>query len=269
MFTSPLWDVWSAVCWHCTCTWITQWRPENCFQTHVQVGSGEIGPLQVRAAQVGVRQVAAAQIGHLEIDVTQIQSGQISAAEIKTLKSQRVRELKFNLMWFEWWRWLKHCDSAVPDSAARISWVSPGENGQTLCGRWESGPPEAASSVQRVRTWSWCCQGSDHITEGGSHLILIGSIKTACQQTLEWTEQPDWDRFKRSLLVCNQRFVRLRKWSYNRSVAYRLWIYVKSCHGNMFARQTGRFPWLIGQKLFKLLCCIPLCSLCQFIKCSK
>lgn len=70
----------------------------NCFQTHVQVGSGEIGPLQVRAAQVGVRQVAAAQIGHLEIDVTQIQSGQISAAEIKTLKSQRVRELKFNLM---------------------------------------------------------------------------------------------------------------------------------------------------------------------------
>lgn len=100
MFTSPLWDVWSAVCWHCTCTWITQWRPENCFQTHVQVGSGEIGPLQVRAAQVGVRQVAAAQIGHLEIDVTQIQSGQISAAEIKTLKSQRVRELKFNLMWW-------------------------------------------------------------------------------------------------------------------------------------------------------------------------
>lgn len=47
-----------------------------------------------------MRQVAAAQIGHLEIDVTQIQSGQISASEIKTLKSQRVRELQFDLMWW-------------------------------------------------------------------------------------------------------------------------------------------------------------------------
>lgn len=69
------------------------------FQTHVQVGAGEIGPLQVRAAQVGVRQVAAAQIGHLEVDVTQIKAGQISAAEVKTLTSQREREEKFNLMW--------------------------------------------------------------------------------------------------------------------------------------------------------------------------
>lgn len=127
-------------------------------------------------------------------------------------------------------------------------------------GEWSSGGCEFCSESKNVvmmlsREWS--------------HLILIGSIKTACKQTLVWTEQPDWDRFKRSLLVCNQRFVRLRKWSYNRSVAYKLWIYVKSCNGNMFARQTGSFPRLIGQKLFKLLCCIPLCSLCQFIKCSK
>lgn len=189
MFTSPLWDVSSAVCWYCTCTWITQWRRGNRFQTHVQVGSGEIGPLQIRAAQVGVRQVAAAQIGHLEIDVTQIQPGQISAAEIKTLKSQRVRELQFNLTWWSDDGDRTHCDWAVPDSAARTSWVSPGENGQTLCGRWESGPPEAASSVQRVRTWSWLMINPDP-----------GSIKTACRQTLVWTEQPDWDRFKKVAL---------------------------------------------------------------------
>lgn len=57
------------------------------FQTHIQVGSRKIRPLQIGAAQVGVRQIAAAEIGHLEIDVTQIESGQISAAEVKTLRT--------------------------------------------------------------------------------------------------------------------------------------------------------------------------------------
>lgn len=37
-------------------------------------------------------QIAAAEISHLEIDVTQIKSGQISATEIKTLKTGRVTE---------------------------------------------------------------------------------------------------------------------------------------------------------------------------------
>lgn len=57
-------------------------------QTYVQVGSGEIRPLQVGAAQVGVHQVAAAQVRHLEIDVAQIEAGQIGTAEIKTLKKR-------------------------------------------------------------------------------------------------------------------------------------------------------------------------------------
>lgn len=34
-----------------------------------------------------MRQIAAAEIGHLEIDVTQIESGQISPAEVKTLRT--------------------------------------------------------------------------------------------------------------------------------------------------------------------------------------
>ena len=51
-------------------------------------------------------------------------------------------------------------------------------------------------------------QATDHITAGGSHLILLSSVKTAgvkdVKQTLVWPEQQDWDRLKRSVSFCFQ-----------------------------------------------------------------
>lgn len=49
-----------------------------------------------------------------------------------------------------WWGKWKHVHFAVPDSGALTWWVLPGENEQTPCGKWESGPQEAVSSVVKV-----------------------------------------------------------------------------------------------------------------------
>lgn len=86
-------------------------------------------------------QVAAAQIGHLEIDVTQIKSGQISAAEVKALRTVTAN---VNSTWRTKTVSVK---TRVPDSGALTLWASPEGNEQTLSGKWANGPRAAASSV--------------------------------------------------------------------------------------------------------------------------
>lgn len=116
-------------------------------QTHVQVGAGQVRPFQVGAAQVGVHQVAAAEVGHLEVDVAEVEAGQVGAAEVKTLEAGTGGQLLRP-------RAAGGEGAAVPGSGAPTLWAWPVEIAPTLCGRWASGPPGAATSVhnhQRVR----------------------------------------------------------------------------------------------------------------------